>query len=85
MVEKFNKVSIQGVDFEVDLLRKEFRRIGVPSVKIDFESKWGMKLCQRFGIAQCCECGAYSKPKRIQDQSQCGNCGLLFVPAEVIA
>jgi len=85
MAAQLERVSIHKMPYEIDLLNKEFRRRDVPWVKIGFETRWGMRLCQRFGIVQCSECGSYSKVKEIKESAECSNCGLFFIPAEVIA
>ena len=84
MAEKLDKVDIHGTPYEIDLLNKAFRRYGMPESIISFETRWGMILCQRFEIYQCSECGAYSRIWNIKNMAECSNCGLFFVPAEVM-
>ena len=84
MIDKMYRVIIHSTTYEVDLLNKAFRRYDMPWVTIDFETKWGMKLCRRFEIYQCSECGSYSRVRNVKNAAECSNCGLFFVPAEVM-
>jgi len=84
MAKTIGKVLIAETLFDIDLQGQRFRNTVHPGQTIAFDSAWGTRLCHRFGIVQCSECGAYSRPRSLREMVRCPQCQLLFVPAELV-